>query len=78
MAAKGHVSRDVYLVSGQTASHFTDEEYRLPAFLRILMIAIFTARIEGAHSDRAASASKKEVLAAPNPTLPRQRVQRYK
>ena len=46
MAAKGHVSRDVYLVSGQTASHFTVEEYRLPTFVRILMIAIFTARIE--------------------------------
>ena len=30
----------------------------------------FTARIEGAHSDRAASASKKDGLAAPYPLLP--------
>ncbi len=44
MAAKGHVSGDVYLVSGQTSSHITVEEYRLPAFLRILIIAIFTSR----------------------------------
>jgi hypothetical protein len=29
-----------------------------------------TARIEGAHSDRAASASKKDGLVAPYPTLP--------
>ncbi len=29
----------------------------------------FTARIEGAHSDRAASVSKKNGLVAPYPTL---------
>jgi hypothetical protein len=30
----------------------------------------FTVRIEGAHSDRTASASKKDGLVAPYPTLP--------
>ena len=36
----------------------------------------FTARIEGAHSDRAASASKKDGLTVPPPTLLRPRVAR--
>jgi hypothetical protein len=38
----------------------------------------FTARIEGAHSDRAASTSKKDGLAVPPLTLPRPRVVRAK
>ncbi len=41
---------------------------RVPPFaLRGAVRLSFTARIEGAHSDRAASASKKDGLAAPLP-----------